>query len=53
MEETALFYGWYSPSDLDLGPSSSDAVINYTMPLAYIITAVVVLLISLCVMARS
>ena len=47
METTAMFYGYYTNTELAL------AVSEYNMPLAYFIATILVLLISLIVMVRK
>ncbi|XP_061181691.1 transmembrane channel-like protein 7 isoform X2 [Saccostrea echinata] len=51
MEKTAMFYGFYESQDLTIG-SVGDHRYNYVMPLAYLLTSMVVLLFSLITMAR-
>ncbi|XP_062581702.1 transmembrane channel-like protein 7 isoform X2 [Saccostrea cucullata] len=51
MEKTAMFYGFYDSQDLTIG-SVGDHRYNYVMPLAYLLTSMVVLLFSLITMAR-
>lgn len=46
MEKTAMFYGFYDSQDLTFGMWS------YVMPLAYLMTSLVILLLSLITMAR-
>ena len=47
METTAMFYGYYTNKELTLAAS------EYNMPMAYFMTTVMVLLISLIVMVRK
>lgn len=47
METTAMFYGYYTNKELTLAAS------EYNMPLAYFLTALVVLLVSLIFMLRN
>jgi hypothetical protein len=51
MEKTAMFYGFYDSQDLTISTVAGYRY-NYIMPLAYMLTSLIVLLFSLITMAR-
>ena len=54
MENTYLFYGFYSGSSLSVGISVvSDFVSSYNLPFAYIIVTAIYFIVSLILMVRQ
>lgn len=54
MEDTSLFYGFYSSSSLNVNIKGiSDYVETYNLPLAYLLVTIIYLLTSLILMIRS